>query len=198
MGFFKRNSYEIVRLYIYQIGITIFSLALYTAVGTIEDTASFNLSRIAVSVFAYGFYLFLVYYGLWEVGAKDKIRIDGGKGSPEPFKGLLLSLFSNVPNLVLALLSLVFVVIFRFSGAEGIKSVFIVFYIILRFHSSIFMGFIGGVTRDIEDATSIPYINDCILECSLYLIIPLLTVAFGHFAYTMGTKERKLFGKTNK
>ena len=41
MKFFKENSYDIVKLFINQIGITIFSFMLYTAVAMIEDESLF-------------------------------------------------------------------------------------------------------------------------------------------------------------
>ena len=87
------------------------------------------------------------------------------------------------------------VLIYIGTGAEGVKSAFAIFYLLLKFHNAIFMGIVGGVTPDIEDATTAPYFKDCMLECIIYTLIPLITVAFAHFAYTMGTKDRKIFGK---
>lgn len=193
MQFFKKNSYEIVRLYIYQIGITIFSLALYTAVGTIENSNTFLLTKIAVSLFAYGFYLVLVYYGLWEIGARDKIRVDGKRAEPEPYKGLKMSVFANLPNMILAFLCVVFVGIYLLTSSGTIKAVFSVFYLIMRFHNSIFLGLITGITTTVEDATSVAYFQDCCLESAIYMLIPVLSILFSHFAYTMGTKEKKIF-----
>ena len=67
MRFFKENSYDIVRLYINQIGISIFSMVLYTAVGTIE--LSSKLLDVGLSVFLLGFYFTLIYTASWEYGA---------------------------------------------------------------------------------------------------------------------------------
>ena len=91
MKLFKENSYDIVRLYVNQLGIMIFSLLLYTAVGSFSnETLSFWLS-VFVSVFSVAFYLVLVYYVVWEIGAKDKIRIDGGRMEKFNNKGRPLS-----------------------------------------------------------------------------------------------------------
>ena len=60
MKFFKDNSYDIIKLYINQIGIAIFSLVLYTAIGFLED-AGLNLKlRVVLSVFATLFYFALI------------------------------------------------------------------------------------------------------------------------------------------
>lgn len=45
MKIFKENSYDIVKLYVNQIGIMIFSMLLYTAVGSFENE-SLSLSKI--------------------------------------------------------------------------------------------------------------------------------------------------------
>ena len=60
MKFLKENSYDIVKLFINQIGIAIFSTVLYTAVGDIEDVALRSGIRIAISAFAMLFYFALL------------------------------------------------------------------------------------------------------------------------------------------
>ena len=82
MKIFKENSYDIVRLYINQLGIMIFSMLLYTAVGSFENESLSTSLSVFVSIFSTCFYLALIYYMMWEIGAKDKIRIDGGRMVP--------------------------------------------------------------------------------------------------------------------
>ena len=82
MKIFKENSYDVVKLYVNQLGIMIFSMLLYTAVGAFENEKLSLALSIFVSVFSICFYLVLIYYAIWEIGAKDKIRIDGGRMEP--------------------------------------------------------------------------------------------------------------------
>jgi len=107
MKFFKENSYDIVRLLINQIGITIFSLVLYTALQFDLDPATTLTIKICLSVFATLFYLTLLYTAAWEFGAKDKLRIDSGKYKKQPAKGALMSFCANLPNFILAIGALV-------------------------------------------------------------------------------------------
>ena len=95
MKIFKENSYDIVRLYVNQLGIMIFTMLLVFAGG--QNTTL----GIIISLFSTVFYLVLIYYVVWEIGAKDKIRIEGGKAEPCKYKGLVMGLWANVPNLVL-------------------------------------------------------------------------------------------------
>lgn len=189
MRYIKEHSYDIVRLYVNQVGITIFSAFLYLAVGMMGDDVFLGL-KIAVSVFSSLFYVCLVHNIVWEIGATDKIRIDAGKVSPTPLKGFLLSLLANVPNLLLAALAITFAALMM-CGVEWAVSAFGVVFLILRFHTAMYMGMIqgevpaGGLTVDNVD---------CLVESILFFVIPLIAVALAHLSYWLGTKEIKLLG----
>ena len=79
MSFLKEHSDNIVKLIINQVGISIFAMFLYTAAAAIksEDGGASLTFKVLISVFSIMFYLLLVYTIGWEIGAKDKIRIDG-------------------------------------------------------------------------------------------------------------------------
>lgn len=110
--FLKDNSYHSVRMLINQIVMTMFSLMLIFAVTTWGDRAdagtALNDGLLAgVSVFSILFYLYLLYYMCYEMGQKDGIRIEGGRMHPIPWKGFMLSLIANIPNLLMGLLELI-------------------------------------------------------------------------------------------
>ena len=62
---------------------------------------------VGFSIFSAAFYLFLLYVLMWETGASDKIRIDGGRMKKDVFKGLKVTLLANIPNYVFAVISTV-------------------------------------------------------------------------------------------
>ena len=144
MNFLKNNLYEVVRLYINQIGITIFSLVLYTAVGMIEGDISMTL-KICISVFAMLFYFFLLYYVMWENGAKDAIRIESGRLEPFKMKGFLMGLFANLPNFVVAGICAASQALAIGTGDEIIKSIAAVFNLIMRLFLSMSLGALQGI-----------------------------------------------------
>ena len=97
-GFLKENSDSIIKLFVNQLGMTIFGLLLSFA------TLS-NKTLLAVTgIFSILFYLFLLYSSAWETGAKDKIKVDGKRAVAFPLKGLFLSIAANAINILLALL----------------------------------------------------------------------------------------------
>lgn len=192
MKLFKENSYDIVRLYVNQLGIMIFSLLLYTAVGSFSnETLSFWLS-VFVSVFSVAFYLVLVYYVVWEIGAKDKIRIDGGRMERFKNKGLFLGLIANVPNFVLGFLTTVFLVIFMITNSDGVYAAFLIGNTITRFHASMYLGFITAVVSGATAGTNIDY-TEFLIEAILFTIIPLISPFMTHLAYRLGEQDKKIF-----
>ena len=194
MKIFKENSYDIVRLYVNQLGIMIFSMLLYTAVGSFENEKLSSALSIFVSIFSVCFYLVLIYYVVWEIGAKDKIRIDGGRAEPCKHKGLIMGLFANVPNFVLGILTVLFIAIYLVSGNEIIFSVFFVFNLIVRIHASMYMGVITAIvpSRVPVGGSEIDYV-EFLIEALLFTLIPLISLAVTHLAYYLGSKDKKIF-----
>ena len=194
-SFFKDNSYEITKLFINQIGITIFSLVLYTAAASIEDVALFSKVRTLLSIFAVVFFYALIYTAAWDFGARDKIRIDGGKLEESRFTGMKMALIANLPNFILAFFSTLFLGIYILSGNEGLYTAFSIFNFIIRFLSSMFLGLLQGIFSFLEtsDAESRQYLLYFFWQSVGYLIVPVFTVGVTHFGYVMGLKDKKIF-----
>ena len=192
MKIFKENSYDIVRLYVNQLGIMIFSMLLYTAVGSFDNESLSSSLSIFVSIFSTCFYLVLVYYAMWELGAKDKIRIDGGRMEPCKHKGLVMGLFANVPNIVLGALTVILLAVFLAGGGDGVYAGFLAFNTIMRFHASMWLGFITALVPSGLSAGTIDYV-EFLIEAILFTVLPLVSVGVTHLAYTLGSKEKKIF-----
>ncbi len=102
-SYYGKTSSLLSKLFIHQFGLTVFGVLLYSAA-----TVSGNQTLvIAFSVFSVLFYLFLLYVLMWETGASDKIRIDGGRMKNDVLKGLKVTLLANIPNYVFAAVSTV-------------------------------------------------------------------------------------------
>ena len=109
MRFFKENSENIIKLFINQIGIAIFSMFMILAAYAISDKGGNDaVISIFISIFSIIFYFVLIYNVAWEIGAKDKIRIDAGRMEKKESKGILLGIYSNIPNFIIIGLAIVF------------------------------------------------------------------------------------------
>ena len=193
MRFFKANSYDIVRLYINQIGIAIFSLVVYTATGLVDfkDPSTALMVKGLVSLGSQLFYVSLIYNVCGECGAKDKIRIDGGRASALGAKGALMSLFANLPNIVLSLITLAFLGVYAFF-ARG--AAFAVANLFMRFHESLYLGLIQWLTASIKSESHL----DFLVETILYFLVPFISILVCHLGYKLGLKDKKLFSQGKK
>ena len=195
MKFFKENSYDIVRLLINQIGIAIFSLILYTAVGMVNLESGTKLGiNIALSVFAILFYFSLLYTVAWDWGAKDKIRIDGGRMAPVRFKGLKMALFANIPNFILAAICAFTFLIYFLSDNQACYTISTLFNTIVRLFMSMYLGVLQGIFAALKSNTDLYYL----LQAFGYLIMPIFAILSTELGYAFGVKEKKIFGYTVK
>ncbi len=99
-AFFKDHSYDMVKMMLNQIAISIFGFSLYLA----SSLAQNDVLKIATMVFSIVFYLFLTYTTAWDIGYRDHTSVKLAKKRLNPFKGVLISLCANSLNLLLALL----------------------------------------------------------------------------------------------
>ena len=196
MKFLKENFHDVLKLYVNQIGIVIFYAALLFPLETLGGEEGIApVWSILASVLSMLFYYVLIYYVVWEIGAKDKIRVDSGRYAPTPAKGLLLGLFANTVNIVLGMLHLLFTVIAFGTGA--CVNVYGVFTLLTRWHSAFYLGTALGIVG-FENTTA----SAQIVFATLYVILPLISVGVTSFAYFMGSHEKRILyfipQKTNK
>ena len=115
-SFFKQYSYNIVKNLINQFAISIFGALLSMVM--MASSKTHNVWAVIVSIFSVAFYLFLIYTTTWEIGAKDRISVDVGKKEYKPLTGLLISLFANIPNIILAIILLVTRILSSFAFVQ--------------------------------------------------------------------------------
>ncbi len=140
LKFFKKNSYEISRFLIMQVGITIFAFVLTMAMSSIKRSAV-----LWVSIFSVCFYLFLVYSVAWEIGGKDKLRTDAGRQKRTPLRGLLAMLYAQIPNFVISSLMVIGGLIFLLSASPIGARIYGVGYFIAILFDAMYVGIIDEV-----------------------------------------------------
>jgi len=190
MRFFKENSESIIRLLVNQIGITIFSFFLYTALGAMQKDGESSpiLFKILISVFCVLFYFVLIYTVVWEIGAKDKIRIDSGRAEKHTFRGMLLGIYANIPNFVITGIALLAIVLYLLGCGPVFYTIYAVPNVISIFFISMYHGIIQGLTNAITDTV----IKDLMIGV-YYFVIPAVSFLVTHFAYLMGLHDKRIF-----
>jgi len=189
MKFFKANSYDITKLYINQIGISIFSLFLSFAIEAVGVEEQMKITLVVLlSSLSILFYFFLLYTAAWDMGAKDKIRIDGGRMARDTWKGAKLSLFANVPNFVLAALCILLLGGQLFFSADGFAVVYVVFSFMLRLTTVMYNGVLQGIFYSIRSMSDLYLLYQSVG----FFLAPLFAVAVTQFGYHMGVKDRRI------
>ena len=199
MKFFKENSYDIVKIYITQIGISIFALMMYLAVGMInaDSTVATGIS-LTISIFATVFFFALLYCSAWEWGGKDKIRYDSGKIDLKITKALRMALIGNVPNFVLMTLGIISFS-FCLGGTTAVfDAIGSICTLIYRLTAAMYQGIVQASFSFLKDGGKnfLFFVVEGIAFITLSIISALVT----HLGYVMGVKEKRLFGfiKSNK
>ena len=182
IGFLKENSYSMVKMFVNQIGMTVFGTMLALA------TAGNDTLLLLSSIFAVLFYLFLLYSVGWEIGAKDKIRMDGGRMQPFPAKGFLIALGANLPNLLLAVLMGIGALVSSATGTEWAGSMSVICNAIARLIEGMYL----GIIKVLEDML---YASPTILNVWWwFLLLPLPAIFTGWFSYLLGSRNIRILG----
>lgn len=195
MRFFKENSESIIKLIINQIGIAIFAFFLYTAAGAIKSEVggASLLINVLISVFSILFYFVLIYNVMWEIGAKDKIRIDGKRMERKPEKGILMGIYANIPNFIIMGIALLLILLYILTGAEVLKTIFGVLNAIFRIFVSMYLGALMGISAPFGVGTDIYYL----VQTVGFIVFSLVSALVIHISYLMGLNDLRIF-KTSK
>ena len=100
--FFKRYSYDSVKMLLDQIAISIFGFSLALTAGRIESESLQSTILWVSSLGAILFYLFLLYGVAWNMGYRRFNIVQRGDEKPQWLNGLWVSLLANSLNLILA------------------------------------------------------------------------------------------------
>lgn len=198
MRFIKENFSEIIRLYVNHIGITIFAMFTITAFGAINSES--DALGILASALSMLFYYVLIYFVVWEIGGKDRIRIDAGRMEKKPAKGLLLGLCGNIPHIIISLVAFIVTLINAVNVSRApslianpelnpLGGITLVFWTIMTVHGSMYQTVIyNGIVNNL--VSSAPY--KLVMTAAIHMIIPVIAALVTQLAYSLGVRDRKI------
>ncbi len=170
-----------VKVFLTQIVMSFFGTML--AIATLSNPSLLLWS----SIFSVVFYLVIIYFSIWEIGAKDKIRIDGGRLRPFPAKGAVIALGGNAPNLLLALL-MGFGALINTKGAQVMS---LVCNAIARLLNGAYLGIFKTLQTMLENALP-PEAGIMQYIWWWFIVMTLPSILTGLFAYFMGSHDYKI------
>ena len=185
MRFFKENSYEIVRLFLNQIALAVFGIVLFSATLMAGDGQYTYLTLLA-SIGSVLFYLYILFATLRDLGAKDKIRIEGTGKDEDKNWGLKVALYAQIPNLVVIFLMFLGWFLAYVCGAASFGlNLFSICYVIIGFLQACFKGIQGSIVSSLAGGTQ------CFLCSLIYLLstIPVILVCL--YSYRLGLSDKR-------
>ena len=148
--------------------------------------------KAVISAFAIVFYFALLYTVAWDWGAQDKIRIDGKRMEPVKLKGARLALWANIPNFVFSFIYALTMGLYCL-GVEGVKNVSAIFNVIVRFTMSMHLGLLQAIFSFLAEQEYVYHF----FQALGYFIVPIFAIIVTELGYSLGLKEKKLFGSIN-
>ncbi len=102
MSYIKENSYIFVKMTLNQFGATFLGLML--SLSTSRGLGEPNwMLVLAASTLAILLYMYLQYTVMWDLGARDIIRVEGKRMEYKPLIGLKMTAIANIPNALIAI-----------------------------------------------------------------------------------------------
>lgn len=189
--FFEDGIDTIVKMLVTQLGMTMFGTMI--TMGALAVPEYQKLSRnplcLAASIAAIVLYMFLLYIHVWDKGARDKIKIDGGRMQPCALKGLYLSLVANSINLLLGLIMCATYYFCDFVNSPNalVCQIWGSSNDIARFIQGMYIGLIKFISPDAYTTT--PF---------LFIAITFPALLISTLGYYLGSNNKKIFGSKRK
>ena len=130
VAFFKSNFDAISKLFLNHVAMCVFGMVVSLATKLLNDKVFTNPGEEPAPGFGVlGYvmcgvgilmYLCLIYVCMWEKGAADKIKIDGGRLNKNNARGILFWLIANSINIFMVLNLVIVAILFTATGGENV------------------------------------------------------------------------------
>ena len=194
-SFINENSKLIKKLIVYQFGAAFFGILVNSSAGRLPWL------NWLTGIFAILFYIYLLYGAVWEDGARDRIRVDGGRMTEDKYKGLKVALIANIPNIIIGVFMAVFTVINVITSAEWSGNIAAVANAAGVLWEGMYVGVLTAVfpQYDYATQTTIAFSDfQIIMRAISFLIIVLPALVSCHAAYRLGYNGVAVFKNSNK
>ncbi len=176
----KNNSSLIMRLVVTHMAISIFGLLMAIIGAYVEEKTGNKALTYVLGIIAMLVYIMILYVNFWELGASDKIKIDGGREKLSLYKGLVISLVANSPTIVFG--------IFAMLNAYAPNGFFGSMEMAQIYYNSMYSFLISGYGLDL--AVKFP---------PIYMLLAVPALATSLVSYILGVKGFKcLFPEPKK
>lgn len=178
IAYVKDNLDSILKLFINHIGMMIFGLVVLITSSLIASRLKNQAVFYVMGALTLLMYFSLIYTAMWERGAKDKIKIDGGRMKKNILNGLWFYLLANALAVITGVITLL-LSFFVTEDASFINNVYGVFRIIAHYYNSMYL-----------NITTIDGMG-AVLGSLMYVLVILPGAFVSFVSYVLGVKGFK-------
>lgn len=178
IAYVKDNLDSILKLFINHIGMMIFGLVVLITSSLIASRLKNQAVFYVMGALTLLMYFSLIYTAMWERGAKDKIKIDGGRMKKNILNGLWFYLLANALAVITGVITLL-LSFFVTEDASFINNVYGVFRIIAHYYNSMYL-----------NITTIDGMG-AVLGSLMYVLVILPGALVSFVSYVLGVKGFK-------
>lgn len=194
--FMSETRHDVWKLIQTHVVMMIFGVMVYMPIGIESDKR--RLLSFVFGLLTAIFYYYLIDLYMWDIGAKDAIRVKSGTLPNRPWKGFVTGLFAAIPDLVLGILFCIFHALREYGAGYGLANY--IFTLATRTWEGMFVGLemsiFGTVTQVVSEG-----VTQTLVDVSFggaYIITPFIAAAFAGFSYYCGTKEFTVIPRPRK
>jgi hypothetical protein len=162
LNYITENGDSIKKLFINHIGMMIFGLVVLITAKLMSSKLGSDWAFYAMGALTVLMYFSLIYTAMWERGAKDKIRLDGGRLKRNVFNGLYFYLIGNAVAIISGFICLLLSFLLT-DEVSFVNNVYGVFRIISHYYSSMYLPY----TRNLQEWNNLLRASSCCLIINL-------------------------------
>lgn len=175
-SFFSENGYEIVKLIVTHLCLSIFGIMV--SIPFDAENVSGRFFCLGLGICAVLLYAYLIYTQIWEIGARDGINVRAGSRKNTPLRGLAIALTASILDFLLGGAYTILYYYQAYSPALSNAS------IVVGLVTSLWEGVYLGIWRAAFHSYPI-----------YFVFAPLFPILVAEGAYLLGLRDFKLFRK---
>ena len=187
----KNNSYKqpMKKLLLAQFGAAVLGLMMNLPTSSLTNS---KLLDLITSFIAILFFLYIQFTAMWDIGAKDKIAIDGGRMNEDRLYGLKAAFMANIPNYILASVCVLAKALFVLTDIVWAEMASFITYLVSLLWNGMYIGVLECfVPAENSGILSIAYM-------CLFFVITIPSLFTCYIAYRLGLKGTRIFPEKKK
>lgn len=167
-------------------------LGIMTSMPTVSIANGGHALDLATSTLAVAFLLYLQYTSVWDIAAKDKIAIDGGRLRCDKLVGLKAALLANLPTYVVCVISIIFKALHLLTNVDWIGACATATYGAELLWNFMYHGYLVLIIPSEPNSPAF------LLYLAAFAVLTVPSLLVSYIAYNQGLKGKRIIPEKKK